>query len=443
MNGLTIAHQVKQDGGPKLDRSTQQAAFLLGLSLFFLMLFVPTVYQPIKAIVLVALLYVILIGILTNQTKFALHYSVVVWACVLIGTGLFFIFWGVVNNAPGALRVATVYVLWPLVFTFLIAAISSAHAFQAIFTTIIVASFAIGVYSLTFIGYATGLLPSWMYFELDQGQAIGLHGGFVEYNMYSISTLIFVVPFMFALLHGFVFNQKSLFWLLCLAFVLCLILAILSGRRVLWLVLILTPIIYGLLSIIKIKRERIKLRFNVAWLVLLPILTIVLTFVFGTFELDLYAIIKQIVAAFGGGSGPIEASAYLRFEQAAALHDGWMQSPLLGHGHGAVAGVIRSYEMPWAYELQYHALFFNTGIVGALLYAGCIVWIYWQGVRMIRSSVEYGRLMLPLLVGLTCFLIANATNPYLLKFDYMWVIFLPLAIINRFLIEFNPRRSKQ
>lgn len=62
---------------------------------------------------------------------------------------------------------------------------------------------------------------------------------------------------------------------------------------------------------------------------------------------------------------------------------------------------------------------------------------------MIRSSVEYGRLMLPLLVGLTCFLIANATNPYLLKFDYMWVIFLPLAIINRFLIEFNPRRSKQ
>jgi hypothetical protein len=27
-------------------------------------------------------------------------------------------------------------------------------------------------------------------------------------------------------------------------------------------------------------------------------------------------------------------------------------------------------------------------------------------------------------------LIANATNPYLLKFDGMWMFFLPLAVIN-------------
>jgi hypothetical protein len=54
---------------------------------------------------------------------------------------------------------------------------------------------------------------------------------------------------------------------------------------------------------------------------------------------------------------------------------------------------------------------------------------------MIRAGGDAGRIMLPLSVGLAAFLIANATNPYLLKFDFMWALFLPLALINRWLVE--------
>ena len=91
--------------------------------------------------------------------------------------------------------------------------------------------------------------------------------------------------------------------------------------------------------------------------------------------------------------------------------------------------------MPWAYELTYLALLFHTGAVGTFLYVACVGWIYWQGVQVIRHSAMYGPWMLAVLTGVSGLLIANATNPYLAKFDFMWVLFLPLAIINRHLLE--------
>jgi len=91
-------------------------------------------------------------------------------------------------------------------------------------------------------------------------------------------------------------------------------------------------------------------------------------------------------------------------------------------------------DQPWAYELSYVALLFHTGIVGLTIYAAAIVWIYRMGLRMIRSGDRIGLYMLPTLVGTTCFLIGNATNPYLEKFDYIWVIFLPVALINHWLL---------
>jgi len=39
------------------------------------------------------------------------------------------------------------------------------------------------------------------------------------------------------------------------------------------------------------------------------------------------------------------------------------------------------------------------------------------------------------LVGTTCFLLVNATNPYLWKFDSYWVIFMPVALINAWLLS--------
>ena len=42
------------------------------------------------------------------------------------------------------------------------------------------------------------------------------------------------------------------------------------------------------------------------------------------------------------------------------------------------------------------------------------------------------------LAGFLSFMIANATNPYLAKFDYMWVMFIPVAMMNDRLLGLRP-----
>jgi hypothetical protein len=129
-------------------------------------------------------------------------------------------------------------------------------------------------------------------------------------------------------------------------------------------------------------------------------------------------------------------SATARSNQLVALMTEWGNAPLLGAGHGAsAAGSVRSVEMPWAYELSYAALLFHTGLVGFVAYSSAVVWIYAEGVGVIVDGGPRASYMLAVLVGLTCFLVGNATNPYLEKYDLMWVIFLPIALINHRRLE--------
>jgi hypothetical protein len=173
-------------------------------------------------------------------------------------------------------------------------------------------------------------------------------------------------------------------------------------------------------------------KFVLMMIAIVSLFLILLSCLKTVFGLNMGSLIKMFMEGFdflGGGSAGI------RYEQFVALLDGWEKHPLLGAGHGAGVSYIRSQEMPWAYELSYVALLFQTGLVGFFLYASGIIWIFWMGVRMIRSGDPLGRQILPILTGTCCFLIGNATNPYLAKYDYIWVIFLPLAFINYWLVH--------
>jgi hypothetical protein len=70
-----------------------------------------------------------------------------------------------------------------------------------------------------------------------------------------------------------------------------------------------------------------------------------------------------------------------------------------------------------------------------LLYGLGVTWIYVQGLRIVRRGTSLAPLMVATLTGTTTFLIANATNPYLEKFDCLWTVFLPLALINASLLN--------
>jgi len=64
-----------------------------------------------------------------------------------------------------------------------------------------------------------------------------------------------------------------------------------------------------------------------------------------------------------------------------------------------------------------------------------VVWIALKGMQISRKDTDFAKLFIPLITALCSFLIINATNPYLAKFDYLWVIFLPVALINTHLTQ--------
>ena len=114
-----------------------------------------------------------------------------------------------------------------------------------------------------------------------------------------------------------------------------------------------------------------------------------------------------------------------------------MDNPLLGAGHGVpVYGSVRSAETPWNYELYYLAILYQTGLVGIFAYGAGVLWIYWMGIRVIRSGGSLSALMVPSLVGMSSNLIASAGDHiYLPRFDGLWTIFFPLAVINFWLVR--------
>lgn len=425
-------------------KSVTRLAAWPGYFLFFLMLFVPTRYQPVKAVLLALVLSIILMNILAHGGRIRIHKTVLMWTVFYVTLGLMWISIGYLHNAPGALRVSTVYMLWPLVYTGLVAGIFNERILRTILRVLVFATIAIAFYSASYILYAAGLLPDFLYIGIDQGQAIGFYSGYIEFRLFSISSLLFLVPFLVAALLTWPKNSDIPVprgWLWC-AFALGIILVLLSGRRALLLIVAISPVISMVLRNFlpghgRIRNTKLAIRVFAGVALFLPVMVFCLSLLFDFNVRSVWEMFSE------GFDFTRSGSALARYEQFFALVDGWKQYPLLGAGHGAGVAFSRSSEMPWAYELSYVAMLYQTGLIGFILYASGVAWIFWMGVRMIRLGHSLGIQILPVLTGTACFLIGNATNPYLGKFDYIWVIFLPVTFINCWLLQRRRGRKPQ
>ncbi|MEW6719240.1 MAG: hypothetical protein AB1346_02190 [Thermodesulfobacteriota bacterium] len=425
MNGPN-AHPRKPDAGNLL------AA--VGLCLFFLMLFVPTSYKEIKAFLLAGLFFGIVLGLLYG-VRFRIHIQVFVLSLFYAFLGMAYVFYGYVRGNPGAVRVSTVYVIWPIVYMVILSAMSEERVFRGVARVLVWSSIAIPLYAIYYLFHELGFVPDALYIELDLGQSAGFYEDLVRYNLYSISSLLFLFPFVTASLLAwtgagdFPVGRKTL----VLAFVLTTCVSLLSGRRALWLVMLLTPLLTS--AVLYFVRERQgAIRKTIRPILYIAcVVGVSMGLLQTVFDVGISGMLARLSEGFQFSD---DLGAVLRREQYYALLAGWSESPFFGTGMGAVAeGSVRSLEMPWSYELYFLSLLFHTGIVGIAAYAVGIGWIVFHGMRIVRRDPGLRMHMVPVLVAMACFLIASNTNPYLGKFDYLWVVFLPVAIINHSLLK--------
>lgn len=390
----------------------------LGSLLFFLMLFVPTTYQTLK----LALLAVCLIALMVRRPAIVFNARLATGTLIVVLFGAFLVFYGAILNAPGAIPNATVFVLWPLVFFVLASGITSENHLRSLVRTMIWAAIGIGAYGCLMVLALTGRAPAWAAFKwLDLGQGIYFEHGVVATTLNSLTSLLFLVPFMVTILVTWPRDRP---WpvsprLIYLALALDTALTLLSGRRALLLAILISPILAVLAAMLMRARKG-------RWV--FPLVALTALAVGAVLILNIN--VGLTVDYLSSGATKIQSN-NARSAQFGQLIAGWHSHPLMGSGLGAVAeGPVRSIDMPWAYELTYVALLFQIGLIGVAVYFIVLLRLSRKLVMVARTQPFWRPWAVPMFVGFLAFLVSNATNPYLLKFDSMYVLFLPVALIN-------------
>jgi O-antigen ligase len=104
------------------------------------------------------------------------------------------------------------------------------------------------------------------------------------------------------------------------------------------------------------------------------------------------------------------------------LIDAFAQAPLLGSGFGGYAGYQRNEEKPWTYELTYHTMLFNLGIVGTGLLLALFSVYFASVIKLLRRFKSQSAVPFGLLVGVCCLLLGAYSNPYLGGFDALFFV---------------------
>ena len=394
----------------KLKIGTVDSSLLLWVLLMTLMILCPRTNIMIKIIILLLMC----MKCLYKKELYWNHNSIIFMISFLIYAILAFSI-GVLKQNPGAIPFARLNIIYPLFFFVSATMIRDDEKFNVLIHSIEVVTLLLGIYTICFFVYKSNLWPFDFFITLGQTGAVGFHEGYTHITNTNLSMLIFLCPFNILLL--FEEEIKKYQILLFINAILIGVCAILSGRRIIWGIMM-----FAFLYAIIFNRKLSKLQKVGVCLAALFLGSIMLFFLTKVGVLNLAGLIQRFADAFRGQEGSI------RSEQAKSLWEGFLQCPILGSGAGVGTDYIRgSLEMSWIYELSYNLILYNSGLIGtavyffSLFFLGILLFEYRKKNRNIRA----------ILGGYICSLIANATNPYFSSsFDFLWFIFLPFMCVN-------------
>ena len=405
---------------------------LPAMVLLFGMLILPAGYQVVKIVLLAIVLSQIAIKSVWRGSLFldnSIFQTFVFYACV----GLAFTIYGLVNGNPGALPMAKEYVLYVLVYMVLVSGLDRARQIRYIDVTLVASALFISLYALATVMTKLGVYPERWYinFYQDTGmQGISVEEGFATIDLPSLPSLLFLQPY---LATRIVLSKSKSGFVVWSTFLLSTFVMVFVGRRALLLVALIVPLLvffFVLLTNRNIKKSLLRFTKVFGLLILFSFFIVMSMQGIGY---DLSAYVQTFLDGFSISAG---AGASIRVDQFHALINAWTENILFGKGLGAVhPQFIRSIDQPWNYELSYVKMLFDFGIVGMATYMAGIAAIYWSASEIFRLDRAYSFVLMPVIVGNVAFLIGNATNPYLLKIDYLSIIFLPVALLNFWKLE--------
>lgn len=327
------------------------------------------------------------------------------------------IFHGVLKIAPGVFEYTTIYLIWPLVFIFLIS-INFNFVIERYFEVIF-------PWIYLFIAFSIiSLLPIFSFGDIFStyneilGTRVNFNSVYPEFSTPVMGWFIFAVPFFFfKFILKLLWDKPSPFDIFFVF--LSLVVLLLSGRRGMWFSTSLSLFLFLLFLFLQGYNKLFKVIF-----LLIPVI------IFGFIILN--NLNFEFDALFNSLKIDLDASSDItRINQIKALYNGWLDSPIFGQGIGAITEDRHTgfWTQPWAFELQYNLLLFQVGILGGFVYFSATIFIIFSLLK--RSLKTRDITLFSFIAGFTSLLLANSTNPYLNKFDYLLILFFSVHILNR------------
>lgn len=328
-----------------------------------------------------------------------------------------------VNPEVAIVEALRLYVLYMVIFCVLVLYVSNLDYQVHADRIIIAGAFGIGlmaVYALLDHIFQLGWLPQWI--KDDMLLQVGVHRGYVQMNNVNIGMLTFIVPYLLSrVLLGESDERRK--WLL-LGLAVAVASAVLASRRVVLVLLVITPLVAFALTVLAGHARQRHLRRFVQFYTF-PLLIAGaggLLMVYGGFDfLDGFA--GRVASAF---TTDPDAP---RPQQHVALMAAFTDSYFWGSGFGGLTSVVRSDERPWTFELTYSRLLFNSGILGMGMLLLFFCSYMYLTLRKIRRSAR-ASIQVSLLTGFLTVLIAAASNPYLSSFDFLFALSIIPLILN-------------
>lgn len=384
-------------------------SFLASLFLFLCFVF-PRSYSIVKApfLVLFAVLALFIIGLKVRLSILFFYLSLSIVGLIGVSQGL-----ASGGAAEGILDSFRLWVVWSFVlFTFFnyfsyirsFNVIDSVVVWSGIFISIINISFTITSY------YGYDIFPTPVREALEL--RVGFHSSYIQLTTHNIGMLFFITPYLIG--RFYLKNISYSFSLLHLvSLFLCIVTVIISGRRALWAVTLMSFFSIIPISFLTFRKSF----FNVNYTILLLCSLLSVPFIF--LQIDNLGFYNHFESAFSKTSE--------RSIQAGYLIKGFLESPVLGQGFGSYAGYTRNIFSPWSYEMTYHQLIFNLGIFGVTFIFIVCLYYFFSGLTSCNREKGNGVVKLSILFGLLGITIGAYSNPYFGSFDFMILLgFLPL-----------------
>lgn len=401
--------------------------YVFYFTLFFLIVSLPKSLMAVKIIILVLILSMHLFK-LVSYSKFSIRYAFFYVAFVTISTCWIFIGQINGNSSIAAIDYMRLYVVFFVIYFFIFLGLEKFDYIKMFIDVFCASSIAIFLINLMFFidaFFGVKILPESIASNLGVGVAI--NDGYLQSGLSNITSLFFISPILMCLVvfdNGYRRSGKKA---LTLAALCCFLSVIMSGRRTLIVVMMLSPIFLFIISA-GISKFVGKVKPIMTTLIyVLPLSVSIYLFLY--YQFDIYSLKERLLGAV------TESGQTHRINQFYALLDSFFERPYIGHGFGAVSSIIRSVDRPWSYELSYMTMLFNGGIIGVLSIGSLILSYVFLSLKSIVKFEYRKQEALYIVYGIILFCISNATNPYFSGFDSLYILcFLPLlSSSNRYL----------